>query len=437
MHCIVESCWDDPRIIKVPVDRFNGPSASDVSLQRLASRPAGSTATVVVSDGSDPRAAAMAAPVAAVVDGPLLLIEPSGPSPAHLAELQRLGAKRIVVVGPSLLASAVGPLSQTGAGIDVIHDPLDIASASVAVANWVLQRTGGRRLWCIGAGGVASDSAAAVGSLAMADRAPVVIGIDACNAVRNGPFGTGGMVPVFVGPEPAAVADAGGDVITGQTAVEVVAGLAKRALGLAGTGRTAVAFAPARTPAVAAGLMAPGGAMVLHEDGMVTAALRDWCNAIRGSVGRGEVATGAPGSLPDQGVYDLQSAFNNFDAHQLIGIGGQGLPVYPQPNEEREQGKARVSGPLPSTTTSTTLVARANPARQTGATSTTSTTVAGPARPGHVPVRRSGHEDRGDEAGDDHDAAAGERPAVTATAAVTTIAMVLAAVAGIRALWSP
>ena len=66
---------------------------------------------------------------------------------------------------------------------------------------------------------------------------------------------------------------------------------------------------------------------------------------------------------------------NGFDAHLLVGEGGQGLPVFAQPLDERVLGKARVAGPLPPPSP-TTLVSRGNPARTGTPTSTEPTPVA-------------------------------------------------------------
>jgi hypothetical protein len=52
---------------------------------------------------------------------------------------------------------------------------------------------------------------------------------------------------------------------------------------------------------------------------------------------------GANGALDNDGYYETQSLVNGFEAHLLVGVAGQGLPVIPQPESERPLGRARVS----------------------------------------------------------------------------------------------
>jgi hypothetical protein len=103
-----------------------------------------------------------------------------------------------------------------------------------------------------------------------------------------------------------------------------------------------VHLAPAAAPDVSAGLCGAGGVLLYHPDGALGSAfgwIADHQLALRGAV-----VGGTLGSLGDAGIYDLQSALNRFDAHKLIGVSGQGLPVISQPQEERDIGRARAAG---------------------------------------------------------------------------------------------
>jgi hypothetical protein len=57
---------------------------------------------------------------------------------------------------------------------------------------------------------------------------------------------------------------------------------------------------------------------------------------------------GFTGALRTESYYELQSIVNGFEAHKLIGVSGQGLPVIDQPLSERPLGLARRSNTPPS-----------------------------------------------------------------------------------------
>lgn len=356
VFCVVESCLEDPRVMNLGIERMSATTIGAMSLVRSRTRPERSAEVVVVGDGTDALVAALAWPVAGELGAPLLLAEPAGDQGPLLAEVRRLGCKRVVVVGA--VSGDVVRALRDSVDVERTNDLSDVASMSVMVGGWLLRRNGQRLVYVIGAGGEAAASAAGVAALAMAARAPVLIGLDAFGAMQAA---SGPLDPVFVGPE--VRTGSGGLLVDPGDGLAVLAACSRLALERAGTGKVAVAMVPASAVGLAAGMVSPGGMVSVHDDGVATAGLRDWCAANRARVGRVELAIGVPGALPDQGIYDLQSAFNGFAAHLLTGVAGEGLPVFAQPMEERLLGKARVSGPLPPPTP-TTIVSRANPARR-------------------------------------------------------------------------
>ncbi len=93
--------------------------------------------------------------------------------------------------------------------------------------------------------------------------------------------------------------------------------------------------------------VAPRMLVLLTGGPDVDPAMRDWIIARNARFASGEVSFAPAAALHSQGTYHLQSALNGYMAHLLAGVGGQGLPVVPQPMEERVMGKARVRPPWP------------------------------------------------------------------------------------------
>jgi hypothetical protein len=127
--------------------------------------------------------------------------------------------------------------------------------------------------------------------------------------------------------------------------VEGTAAKVARALVVEGAQPSGVAVAPGGSAAAAAGMAGVGGPLLLHAPGTLDGA-RDALFAIRGSLRRA-AAGGAAGALSTDGYYELQSIVNGFEAHKLIGVAGQGLPVIPQPDAERPLGRARIASAAP------------------------------------------------------------------------------------------
>lgn len=377
VYCVVESCLEDPRVQKVTLERFVGASAVEISLARLAQRPAGSAANVVVANGLDVLTAAVAAPIAAEFGAPLVLVEPDMLRSAVAAELRRVGTTSIAVVGAldSGVASALGEIGR----VQFITTSPDVAVASAEAASWLIGRTTRTEVVVVGAGGPAVAVAPAAAAYAAARRRPLVIGTDALGAVRANTRTEGPVT--LIGDE--VVARAGSisfsTSVPGADAVAISVYLADQVLAAAGGAGVTIGFAPVATSALAAGLLPFGGPLVLHADDRVTPELREWLISRRARFSAADVVRSGNGALSDQGIYELQSALNGFDAHLLIGVDGMGLPVIAQPIEERALGQVRVSGDLPAATT--TLITRAAQRSRSGTATTAPVRIAPPVTP--------------------------------------------------------
>jgi hypothetical protein len=354
--CIVESCWADPRVQTVPLARVGDGSpagtALDVSRRRFASA---SAPAVVIGDADDPLAAAVAGAAAGATARPLLLVARAGLAPAIVDELRRLGATSVTAIGPGLPTSTDGYLRAIGLTVERVGAPgADIGAASVDVARWVQQRTASDRAFVVAPGGISAAAAASVAAAAGAVRAPLLVGGAAAQALAA-------ARTYLAGPE--AIAEAGA--VAGAYPLDAadVAALA-RIVGNAATlleNRTAIAagVAPVGT-ASAIGLAGVGGVVLLHPGGALDDANAQWLRDHQSQLARGWCAGGL-GTLSDKGYYDLQSALNHFDAHRLIGVSGQGLPVISQPLAEREIGRARLAGIPARDLNAGYWVGRANP----------------------------------------------------------------------------
>ena len=378
VYCVVESCLEDPRAMRLNVERVPGESLAAISLGRSVLRPAASAPRLVLAE-ADPLMAAVASPVAGHLGVPLLLVDPAAPFDPVLAEIRRLATTGVVVVGVNLTALEFA--LQTIAPVERVSVQGDVASMSVEIAAWLLRRTQGPRAYCIGAGVEALVVAPSVAAMAAGDHAPILITAAAAGAIANGELGPGVDI-VYVGTEAIDASPSGSTRVSGSPS-EISRAFATRAAERAGSGSIALAVVPTEGAFGGLALASPGGAVLLHPNGGLGNEQRDWCIANRQRIARIEITVSRTPSLTEQGVYDIQSALNGFDAHQLRGVSGEGLPVIVQPVGERPIGRARVSGPLPAPPP-TTLVNRGNPSRivpASPASGTLSTTVAASAPP--------------------------------------------------------
>jgi hypothetical protein len=337
VRCIVESCYADPRVQTKPIERALGLTPAAVALARSRTRAPGSGGIVVLGDSDDLRLAAVAGPVAALHGAPLLLTGRNRLATSVIAEVQRLGATKVIAVG-AVPQSHLDELERYGVATEHTGLSTSVTDTSVLAARHVLAVTNGKRVMCIGPSGVSAASAAAAAAVAGQLHMPLVVGVDGAIELDR-------PVTWLVGPEPIGRADEvrGAVLVDGATKEDVAIALATRAVGPEQVRNVFVRLAPSGSPDVSVGLCGEGGVLLFHPDSALGGAAYGWIHE-HGLAIRGALPGGTLGALGDGGIYDLQSALHRFDTHQLIGVSGQGLPVISQPREERPVGRARVQG---------------------------------------------------------------------------------------------
>jgi hypothetical protein len=343
VYCVVESCLEDPRVQKVALDRYAAASTVDANIAFLVQRPNGSSPVVVVVT-ADPLLMAIAAPVAAELGATLVLADGTNVRPASLDQLRRLGSRNIVIVGP-LSGASVASLQELGT-VETLTAANDLASQSIDVAVWMSKRTGRNEAVCIGAGGPAQNLAPLAGAYAAARRRPVLVTPDAVGAFQA-VLGSQGAV-LLIGKEvaPGFTRFPGGLAIDTDDIELASLTVANRLLQSSEEKYSARFCANDGTSLVAA--VQTLGPIIAVGQGERTV-LRDWIIEHRARFGDAVLVRNANGPADDALVYQLQSALNGFDSHLLVGQDGNGIPVYPQPPEERRIGAARVRGELPPT----------------------------------------------------------------------------------------
>jgi hypothetical protein len=348
--CIVESCGADPRVQVVALRRL--PSDDPVVLSAGASRaawPEGGAAEVWLVDAGQPLLASVLAPSGARAGVPVLLVRGGGAGLGAplVAELQRLGTRRVVLQGPGLGAGVAADAARYGmtvargaAEVDGTLGSLAAFSERLAAAA---RGAGVRRAVCIEPVGTSLDVAPIAAGLACAKGYPLVVGVDA--AARSGM-----TLTYLIGPEAAARAGEvpGGHPVFDGSWSTVSAACAALAWGTEQSSVGRAALVPesiAGSSGVLAGLLAAGGPLLVHAAGSVDG-IRDALFAHRDRL-RALALAGATGALSTDAYYELQSIVNGFEAHKLIGVAGQGLPVIDQPLSERPLGLARRSNTPP------------------------------------------------------------------------------------------
>ncbi len=358
VYCMVESCLEDPRLQTVPVERYVGGDAVDVSLARSAQRKSGSAATLVIANGLDPFVAAIAAPVAGLLGVPLLLADPSGNRQVVHDEIARLGSTRLILIGGGLEGLRQHP------GVENVGGGGDAPTVSVEVAKWMARQGALTSVVCVGASANSRRFAPSAAAYAAVRGVPLLVGGSAVEALRS-EMGNG-FALLLVGDDVAnetfSAPGAGGiERIAGTDPSVTSQAIADRLLGKVTSGTFALVVVADGSVHTAVGALPAGGVVIVHGDGLIDPNLRDWFTTNRKRFSHADLLQTGPGSLGDQGVYELQSAVNGYETRYLIGKDGQGLPVIAQPMEERELGKAKVSGkPVPPTT----LASKANVKRK-------------------------------------------------------------------------
>jgi hypothetical protein len=348
VYCVVESCLEDPRVMKVVVASHNASTAALLSVQRTSSLANGSSPTIVIAHPTDRLAAALATPVAALFGAATLTTAVDSISPEVVAEIARLGSVRIIVTGYGFEAGVIAGLGALPGVTSLEHIGANpsVAGASIEVARWLIAQGAKPRATVCGAGAGSLLAAPAIGSYAALSGGFLLVGTDAAVAFRAELPETS---MTFVG-EAAAAAKTSDGSISGVDPIELSRKLADDRLAAEPTGVLSLSMVPAEEDAKACSLTQAGSLTIVHAPDGVDVATRDWLLAHRTRFTGVHVSAGGRAGLAEQRVYEVQSAVNGFNAHLLTGSDGMGLPVIPQPNEERPFGKLRVTGPAPTTT---------------------------------------------------------------------------------------
>jgi hypothetical protein len=347
VYCVVESCLEDPRVMKVLVTSHSGATGSQLSVHRTSALAAGSSTTVVISHPTDRLLAAIAAPVAALRAAATLTTATDTLAPEVTTEIARLGATRIVIVGTGFDAGIVAGFATLPGVTSVEHIGANpsVAGASIEVARWLIAQGAKPNATVTGAGNLSVLTAPAVGAYSALAGAAVLIGTDAASAFRS-EFPTAALT--FIG-EASAGAQPADKAIAGTDALTLSRKLADDRFSTEPNAQFPLAIAVEEAGAHTSVLSQVGTLTILHAPDVIDAATRDWLFAHRGRLTAVHVSTGTRSGLAEPRIYEVQSAINGFNAHLLTGSDGMGLPVVPLPNEEKPLGQVRVTGPAPST----------------------------------------------------------------------------------------
>ena len=340
--CIVESCGADPRVQVVGVRRI---ATDDVVVMAAgASRvrhAAGAAPEVWLVEAGQGVLASVLTPVALRRGIPVLLARGGALGPHLVAELQRLGTRKVVLRGPGLSAGIEADLVRYGMAVE----RLDVEGSLAAVASLSeqlateLKGAGVRRAVCVESSGRSLEAAPLAAALAVSKGYPLIVGVDQAKAA-------GFTLVYLVGPEAAARAGEvpGGHPLGDASWSALSAAVLDIAFRIEGAGPVGLGLVSDSGPGPL-GMLAAGGPILLHPSGSLDG-VRDTLFAYRDRL-RSVAIGGLTGGLTTDAYYELQSIVNGFDAHKLIGVAGQGLPVIDQPVSERPLGLARRSNTAP------------------------------------------------------------------------------------------
>lgn len=331
VKCIVESCGTDPRLQQAGLARLITDTPLVVTTAVVRYRFPNGVSRVLVGDGDDQLFGSVAAAAGALAGAATLLVA-RGPLPAAtLDEVTRLGATTAYIVGPALPREIDAQLTARGLTVERVGTADAIGPFSAEVAAWAARFVGAGTVVAatsVGASALASPYAAA---FAASIGRPLVFDPSASTAPA-GSYLVGQEAASLLAVVPGAVA------VVGASVDSIARGLADLAVQL---GRVAgnVALVPPDSPVAAA--MATLGAPLLQHQPDAVGAARPWLQLNRALLRRVWLG-GHRGSMGVRALKDLQSVVNGYDIDRLIGVSGQGLPVYAQPLAERAVGAARL-----------------------------------------------------------------------------------------------
>lgn len=330
--CIVESCGQDPRVMRVGIERLTTDDRDAVAARvRLANFPAGARA-IAITDADDPLVGAVGVAAASIMGIPILHVPRGVLGETHLRALTTLGVVHAVILGPQLPTGLDRQLRMYGIRVERMGTDPNRSTFSAQVAAEMQRRVGPRNAVALTDSGLSLASAPAAAAFAAGGGYPIIIGAD---TPRSG----GGLY--LVGPElaPRAANLPGAVAVTGGSLAEIALNLAALARA-EGRGRGRIALVPVGSP-VAFAMASLGAPLLVHDHGTFAGPTRDWVIGNREGLTSAWLG-GRTGSMGSPAIWQLQSALNGFDVQLLRGTGGQGLPVTEQPLSERPLGLARV-----------------------------------------------------------------------------------------------
>lgn len=334
VRCIVESCGQDPRLLKVELAPIAW--AADTGYHHAAILAGhASASTIVVAPADNEWAILVGAPLAGVLGAPLLPITSAGLSSADIDLLERLGTTRMLSVG-ELAADALGSLSSYDLReVSAATNPSDL---SIDVAAYIRQINDVNRTVTVATTGLSLEAAPLAANLAALNGFPLAVSSEATEAI--------GMPTIYIGPEPVEV-DVPGERTSSTTLQDLSIELADLSSAAPFVSADRITIAPIGTPDII-GLLNLQTPMVLHPLNALGPVAK-WfeTHSLRYGLLSGVYFTTGPGELTQAEYWTMQGMVNGFRVDQLQGVSGEGLPVSRQPFAERPIGLARIDGSLP------------------------------------------------------------------------------------------
>lgn len=334
VRCIVESCGEDPRVLKVALVPVAWNASLGYSHQAITAAHS-SARIIVVADSDDYWSQVIAAPLAGTLGVPMLPVASSGLTGADRNLISSLGAVRAIAVG-AISPGVTSALASEGLTVETISGNTTTA-LSVNVAARIRTLNDVNRSVTITQSGLSGDAAALAANFASLNGFPIAIGSAATSSI--------GMPTIYIGPEPS---DAG--VPSERTTSTDLASLSIELADLA----SVAPFVPADRVAIAPvgssdilGLVNLQAPLVLHPLNTLGPVAKWFENhSLRYGLLSTIFYTQGPGELTTEEFWLMQGMINGFRVDQLMGVSGQGLPVIRQPWAERPIGKARIDGSL-------------------------------------------------------------------------------------------
>jgi hypothetical protein len=330
--CIVESCGQDPRLMRVGIERLLTDDPDGVAARiRQANFPAGAGA-IAITDAENPLVGAVGVAAASIIGIPVIHVPRGVLGESHLRVLTTVGAVHAVILGPQLPPALDRQLQMYGIRVERIGTDPNLSTFSAQVAADMQRRVGPRNAVALTDSGLSLAAAPVAAAFAAGGGYPVIIGADTRRA---------GAGLYLVGPElaPRAADLPGAAVVTGGSVAEIAVNFATMARA-EGRGRGRIALMPNGSP-VGMALASLGAPLLVHDPGTFSGLTRDWLIGNREGLTSAWLA-GQTGTMGSPAIWQLQSALNGFDVQLLRGSAGQGLPVIEQPISERPIGRARV-----------------------------------------------------------------------------------------------